>query len=74
VPAMVPAMARSAPRNVPATAAVRFEYVGATAMTVMGPVTGALYRFERTGAMLAVDPRDAPALGQVPRLRPAPSR
>jgi hypothetical protein len=72
-PATLPAGARPAPRNASA-AAVRFEYVGATAMTVMGPATGALYRFERTGSTLSVDPRDAPALGLVPRLRPASSR
>ena len=83
-PATPPSAARSAPRGipavagtprgVPATAGIRFEYVGATAMTVMGPATGALYRFERTGSMLSVDPRDAPALSVVPRLRPASSR
>jgi hypothetical protein len=73
-PATAPAAARQAPRGVPPTAGIRFEYVGPTAMTVMGPATGAVYRFERTGSTLSVDPRDAPALSVVPRLRPASSR
>jgi len=50
-----------------------FEYFGATGMTVIGPVTGRSYRFDRPGAKLAVDPRDAPGLGAVPNVRPAQS-
>ncbi|MCU0304137.1 MAG: hypothetical protein MUC56_08785 [Thermoanaerobaculales bacterium] len=46
-----------------------FAYTGATALTVRGPVSGRLYRFDRTGARLAVDPRDRPALARVPHLR-----
>ena len=47
-----------------------FEYVGATALTVIGPASGLRYRFERPGATLAVDPRDRPAMEAVPLLRP----
>ena len=46
-----------------------FEYVGATALTVIGPASGLRYRFERTGARLAVDPRDRGALDHVAQLR-----
>ena len=46
-----------------------FEYVGATALTVIGPVSGRRYRFERTGARLTADPRDGNALQTVPFLR-----
>ena len=52
---------------------VRFAYVGATALTVMGPVTGRRYRFERPFAQLVVDPRDRPGLAHVPTLRAVPS-
>jgi hypothetical protein len=46
-----------------------FEYVGATALTVIGPGSGLRYRFDRPGATLAVDPRDRAALEAVPLLR-----
>jgi hypothetical protein len=46
-----------------------FEYVGRTGLTVAGPVSGRRYRFEETGARVAVDPRDRPALAAVPMLR-----
>ena len=49
-----------------------FEYSGLTALTVLGPVTGRRYRFERPGAVLEVDLRDRPSLLQVPRLRQVP--
>jgi hypothetical protein len=48
-----------------------FEYVGATALTVIGPASGQRYRFDRPGARLAVDPRDGLALQAVPLLRAA---
>jgi hypothetical protein len=54
----------SATRNKPL-----FEYVGATALTVIGPASGLRYRFDRPGARLAVDPRDRLALEAVPLLR-----
>jgi hypothetical protein len=49
--------------------AVTFEYVGASALTVVGPVSGRRYRFEHGGAPVTIDPRDRPALARVPRLR-----
>ena len=48
---------------------VVFEYVGKTALTALGPVTGRRYRFSRPGARVAVDWRDAPSLAAVPNLR-----
>jgi hypothetical protein len=48
---------------------VRFEYVGPTGMTVVGPVTGARYRFGAYGSRVAVDLRDAPSMASVPHLR-----
>lgn len=46
-----------------------FEYVGGTAMTVVGPATGVRYRFGWPGAQAAIDLRDADALTVVPNLR-----
>ena len=46
-----------------------FEYLGGTAMTVVGPVTGRRYRFGWSGARVAVDLKDARALRAVPNLR-----
>jgi hypothetical protein len=46
-----------------------FEYIGNTALTVVGPITGARYRFDHPGSRVHVDPRDRPALAQVPVLR-----
>jgi hypothetical protein len=50
-------------------AGVAFEYVGATALTVFGPLTGVRYRFAHPGARINVDARDAAALAAVPNLR-----
>jgi hypothetical protein len=46
-----------------------FEYVGVTALTVMGGASGKRYRFERRGARLTVDAADRPSLAAVPQLR-----
>jgi hypothetical protein len=46
-----------------------FEYTGATAMTVIGAVTGRQYRFGWPTARLLVDPRDGRSLAAVPNLR-----
>jgi hypothetical protein len=65
-----PASAAEAPVRPPSAAApIRFEYVGGTGMSVRGPITGRTYRFGNAGAHVAVDPRDAPSLMAVPRLR-----
>ena len=45
-----------------------FRYLGATALTVVGPITGRRYHFIRAGAVLEVDSRDAPSVGTVPHL------
>jgi hypothetical protein len=60
-------VARPAPPPPPEP--VDFEYTGRTGLTVIGPVTGAPYRFAFSGAVVPVDPRDAPSLTAVPRLR-----
>ncbi len=46
-------------------------YGGRTALTVTGPVTGAVYRFSAPGARLSIDVRDVGALLKVPVLRAA---
>lgn len=46
-----------------------FEYLGATGLTVYCPATGRRYSFGSAGAVVAVDPRDEPALLTVPHLR-----
>jgi hypothetical protein len=60
--------------NAFATSAIRqtrvfFEYVGPTALTVIGPVTGKSYRFARRGARLEVDLKDRRSIAAVPSLR-----
>lgn len=52
-------------------AGAAFRYTGHTSLTVRGPVTGRNYHFASAGAVLAVDPRDAPSLTAVPQLLPA---
>jgi hypothetical protein len=53
----------------PTLAHVYFRYVGATALTVFGPVSQTRYRFTAPGATIGVDLRDAPELARVPHLR-----
>jgi hypothetical protein len=48
---------------------VLFEYIGKTAMTVRGPFSGKVYRFEHPGATAMTDPRDYRVLLTVPGLR-----
>jgi hypothetical protein len=48
-----------------------FQYLGASGLTVQGPVTKRLYRFVGPGAIVSVDSRDAPSLARVPQLRRA---
>jgi hypothetical protein len=48
-----------------------FEYVGATALTIVSPVTRKTYRFEQTGARVEVDVRDRSWVAFVPNLVPA---
>jgi hypothetical protein len=46
-----------------------FEYVGKTALTAIGPISGRHYRFSYPGAIVEVDSRDGPSLATVPNLR-----
>lgn len=48
-----------------------FEYIGSSGLTVMGPVTGRQYRFDRPGARVSVDPRDRASIAAIPLLRQA---
>jgi hypothetical protein len=45
------------------------EYTGATAIAVVGPVSGLRYVFDGPGARAEVDPRDRRSLLGVPGLR-----
>jgi hypothetical protein len=46
-----------------------FEYVGKTALTVVGNITGRRYRFNRPGDLQSIDSRDADGMLAVPVLR-----
>jgi hypothetical protein len=48
--------------------AVYFRYVGTASLTVVGRVTGRVYKFSGSGSAAATDPRDAPSLAAVPHL------
>ncbi len=56
-------------RTAPMAHSAVFEYTGATAMTVLGPVSGITYRFALTGARVQIDPRDIPSMAGLPNLR-----
>ncbi len=58
-----------APANTGPQSGSMFQYLGKTALTVVGPVTGARYRFERPGSQLFVNPRDRAGLSRVPVLK-----
>jgi hypothetical protein len=57
----------SSPVN-PPPGMVYFKYMGRSGVTVLGPTSGRTYQFFGLGAIAAVDPRDAPAVGSVPHL------
>ena len=64
IPALPPHLNRPAhPRT------VAFQYVGKTALTVLGPVSGWHYRFNHAGAIVEVDDRDRASLAAIPNLR-----
>jgi hypothetical protein len=46
-----------------------FQYLGKRGLTVMGPKTRKVYRFDSPGAVVAVDPKDRRALSAVSALR-----
>lgn len=61
--------APSAAPGTPRTGHAWFQYVGPTALTAVGGVTGARYVFGQRGVTLAVDPADRRSLAAVPNLR-----
>jgi hypothetical protein len=61
-PPQAPAVQQMSPR------AVYFRYVGTASLTVVGPVTGRVYKFSGSGSAAATDPRDAPSIAAVPHL------
>ena len=68
-----PAVKRAAPEeSAPPMSpdSVWLQYVGTTGLTALGAITGARYRFNSPGAIVAVDPRDQASLRAIPYLRP----
>jgi len=57
------------PIGPPQAAGPVFEYVGASALTVFGAVSGVRYRFAHSGARVAVHSRDADAMATLPNLK-----
>ncbi len=47
---------------------VYFRYVGKSALTAVGAITGRVYRFAGPGSVAATDPRDAPSIAATPHL------
>jgi hypothetical protein len=64
---------RGAPPPLPARplTSVGFVYDGPTRLHAQGPITRRIYRFEHTGAVVAVDARDAASMAAIPNLRRA---
>lgn len=56
------------PRAAKRSSYAYFQYLGKTALTAVGPISGRIYRFDRPGAVVAVDPRDRRSLAAVPSL------
>jgi len=48
---------------------IAFEYIGRTALTVIGPASRTTYRFDRPGATVMTDARDRVALNALPMLK-----
>ena len=70
--AIISAAARTAPavRGAVAVSTAVFEYTGATALTVVSPLTRKTYRFDKPGARVEVDLRDRSWIAFVPSLAP----
>jgi hypothetical protein len=60
-----PRAAATLPFGLPAPV---FEYVGATALTVVSPITRRTYRFAQRGVRVTIDPRDQSWIAFVPNL------
>jgi hypothetical protein len=58
------------PAQLPArvSSAVLYQYTGTTGMTVIGPISGARYRFDQPGAKVQIDRRDVSSLTGLPNL------
>jgi hypothetical protein len=67
--ASVATVSAPAQRPKPYSQVALFEYIGTTAMTVAGPISGVRYRFGSPGSKLRVDSRDAPSMSALPNLR-----
>ena len=48
---------------------IRFQYLGPTGLTLVGPVSYKRYRFDHPEAIVVIDPRDKRALAGVSVLR-----
>lgn len=46
-----------------------YQYTGSTGMTVLGSASGKIYRFDRPGTRVQIDPRDVAAMAGLPDLR-----
>lgn len=53
----------------PPLRSVAFRYEGSSALTVVGPISRARYRFGFPGAVMEIDERDAAAVSAVPNVR-----
>ncbi len=60
---------KSIPQTRPQSEQPYFQYLGKTGLTVMGPRTRKSYRFDHSGAVVAVDPKDQRAMAAVSVLR-----
>jgi len=58
----------SGPRVHPPMRRAVFAYLGGSSRVVIGPATGAIYRFKAPGARLRIDPRDAAAMQKLAAL------
>ncbi|MGA2581364.1 MAG: hypothetical protein ABSH24_35850 [Bryobacteraceae bacterium] len=56
-------------QQTPIPGLIAFEYIGRTALTVIGPASRTTYRFEEPGARVVVDARDRPSLNALPMLK-----
>lgn len=65
----VPALPRNLHRPPAQNGTTTFQYIGKTALTAVGPISGRHYRFSHPGAIVEVDPRDRTSLAMVPNLR-----
>ena len=57
------------PPAAPGYTGVYFEYTGTSALTVRGPFSGRIYRFDGPGKRILVDRRDGRAFRSIPHLR-----